>query len=305
MRLVGLLLSFAFVVGSSACKDKGDANVAPDPAALKAQQDLMARREALSAERKKLVERRQTIEVEKEAAKGDPTKLEALEKEKSEIDSRIQKSTSDESTLANELTKVTAVAGDVATREAGLAARERAVAMREKDVYEREQSSVRALSEAANQLRADALKFKDSCSAGAAPMIVQVPAKSGNYSRAEVDGIYGKAKKLMRDKGLIPGDQWAGASLDAGTAESLGKQEWGAAFATASQLVNYANQFKVDRTFVQAKIGRLNLVVRSSKRDEQIQKQLTDGLSDVMIKFGDGNHGAANAKLNALFSLVR
>jgi hypothetical protein len=305
MRLAALLLSLTCAVGSAACKDKGDAS--PDPAALKAQQDLMARREALTAERRKLEERRGAIEAEKEAAKGDPSKLEALEKEKSEIESKIQKSTSDETSLANELTKVTAVAGDVASREAGLAARERAVAQRERDVNEREQSSVRALSEAANQLRIDALKFKESCNAGgAAPMIVQVPApKSGNYSRAEVDGVYGKAKKIMRDKGLIPGDQWAGASLEADTAASLGKQDWGTAFVTASQLVNYATQFKVDRTFVQAKIGRLNQLVRSSKRDEQVQKQLTDGLSDVMTKFGDGNHIAANVKLNALFSLVR
>lgn len=266
----------------------------------------MARRDALTAERRKLEERRRAIEAEKEAAKGDPSKLEALEKEKSEIESKIQKSTSDESSLANELTKVTAVAGDVASREAGLAARERVVAQRERDVAEREQSSVRALSEAANQLRIDALKFKDSCNAGAAPMIVQVPApKSGNYSRTEVDGVYGKAKKIMRDKGLIPGDLWAGASLEADTAASLGKQDWGTAFVTASQLVNYATQFKVDRTFVQSKIVRLNQLVRSSKRDEQVQKQLTDGLSDVMTKFGDGNHVAANAKLNALFSLVR
>lgn len=294
MRLVGLLLCLTSAL--SACKDKGDVNASPDPAALKAQQDLMARREALTAERNKLEERRRAIDAEKEAAKGDPTKLEALEKEKSEIESKIQKSTSDESTLANELGKVAAAAGNMAGREEALAARERAVALREKEV----QKNITLLSDAAKQ-------FKDSCNAGAvAPMIVQVPApKSGNYSRAEVDGIYGKAKKIMRDKGLIPGDQWAGASLEVGTTESLNKQEWGAAFANASQLVNYATQFKVDRTFVQAKIGRLNGVVRSSKRDEQIQKQLTDGLSDVMIKFGDGNHVAANVKLNALFALVR
>lgn len=294
MRLVGLLLSMTLSFG---CKDKGDAAAAaPDPAALKAQQDLMARRDALTAERQKLEQRSEAIDSEIEQAKGDDAKIEQLQKEKAEIGSRIQKSTSDETTLASELNKFAAVAGDMSGREAALAARERAVALREKEV----QTNITMLRDAAKQ-------FKESCSAGgAAPMIVQVPApKSGNYSRAEVDNVYGKAKKLMRDKGLLPGDQWAGASLDATVSESLNKQDWGTAFVTASQLVNYATQFKVDGDFVKAKIARLNKVVRSTKRDEQVQKQLTDGLSDILTKFNDGQHPAANAKLNALFALVR
>jgi hypothetical protein len=60
------------------------------------------------------------------------------------------------------------------------------------------------------ELAAAADKFKESCSAGtSAPMIVQVPApsKGNNYSRGEVDGVYAKAKKTMREKGLIPGEE--------------------------------------------------------------------------------------------------
>ncbi len=305
MRLAGLLLSVTLIgtglVGAG-CKDKGDASASTDPAALKAQQDLMARRDALMAERKKLETQKDAIETEINEVKktgGDTTKLEKLEKERADIATQLEKKETENSSIAGELSKAQALTGNVTSREADLAARERALAVREAAFFERERDSLRALTAAAD-------KFKESCNSGGTQMIVQVPApKSGNYTRTEVDGVYGRAKKIMREKGLIPGDQWAGASLEADTQASLGKSEWSTAFVTASQLVNYATQFKVDRGFVQAKIGRLNSIVKSTKRDETVQKQLTDGLGDVMVKFGDGNHTGANAKLNQLFSLVR
>jgi hypothetical protein len=305
MRL-GLLLVFVCAAAGGACKGNGEsAASAPDPAALKAQQDLMARRDALTAERKKLENRKGELQTEiKEISStggsgGDSSKIEALQKELADIDSKIQKSSNDESSLATELTKVASAAGDIATREAAVAARERAVAIREREVIDLQRESIASLTKAAAQ-------FKESCSSNnGAPMIVQVPApKSGNYSRSESDGVYNKAKGVMRSKGLIPGDQWSGASLENETSAALAKQDWGTAFITAQQLLNYANQFKVDRGFVQAKIGRLNALVKSAKRDEQTQKSLTEGLGDVMTKFGDGNHIAANAKLNQLFGLV-
>lgn len=301
MRLAGLLLWIACAATALGCKDKGDANAAPDPAALKAQQDLMARREALNAERKKLETQRDEVEAEIKVvtAAGDSSKLADLEKRRTELDSQIQKTSKEDSSIASEISKVAAATGDLASREAALAARERAVALREKEVWDRERESIRTLGEAA-------ARFKESCqSTSGAPMIVQVPApKSGNYSRGEVESVMSRAKRTMRDKGLIAGDQWAGASLENEAQIALNKGDWSTAYVTASQLVNYANQFKVDRGFVQQKIARLNQLVRG-KRDEQLQKALTDGLGDVMTKFGDGNHIAANAKLNTLFGLVR
>lgn len=302
MRLAGLLLSLTFMVTglvSSGCKDKGDASASTDPAALKAQQDLMARRDALMTERKKLESDLDAVEVKiKEAPSG--TDVTPLEKQRDDLKSQLQKKDTETSSLSSELSKAQALTGNVTGREAELAARERQLALREAALADRERDSIRALTDAAKQ-------FKESCSAGGTSMIVQVPApsKGSNYSRAEVDGVYAKARKIMREKGLIPGDQWAGASLESETQQSLSKNDWSTAFVTATQLANFATQFKVDRGFVQAKIGRLNAIVKSTKRDEAVQKQLTDGLGDVMGKFGDGNHIGANAKLNQLFGLVR
>jgi len=299
MRIEGLLLALTLVAG---CKDKGqgDASASTDPAALKAQQDLMQRRDSLMAEREKLATQQAEIETEikQVSAKGGDTSK--LEQQLDELTKQLHKKDSETSSLAGELSKAQALTGSPSGREAELAARENALTSRETAFASRERELVRQLTDAAQ-------KFKESCGTGGTPMIVQVPApsKGSNYSRSEVDGVFAKAKKIMRDKGLIPGDQWSGASLEADTQGSLTKSDWSTAFVTASQLVNYATQFKVDRGFVQAKIGRLNAIVKQTKRDEAVQKQLTDGLGDVMSKFGDGNHVGANAKLNQLFGLVR
>ena len=300
MRLAGLLLVIWCAVAGLGCKDKGNADASTDPAALKAQQDLMQRRDALMAERKKLESQKEAIETQIDEVKktgGDATKLESLEKQRADIDTQLQKKDSETSSLASELSRAQALTGSLSGREAELAAREQRLAQR-----------VAIVERSIKELAAAADKFKESCSAGtSAPMIVQVPApsKGNNYSRGEVDSVYARAKRTMREKGLIPGDQWAGAALESETQQALSKSDWGTAFVTASQLANFASQFKVDRGFVQTKINRLNGIVKSTKRDEAVQKQLTDGLSDVMGKFGDGNHNAANAKLNQLFGLVR
>src|SRR5688572_8301163 len=53
MRTVGLLLSLCVLGCLIACSGKSDANAAPDPTALKAQRELVERRDALMAQRKK------------------------------------------------------------------------------------------------------------------------------------------------------------------------------------------------------------------------------------------------------------
>ena len=56
MRTAGILVWLCLVLGSLVgCKNKGDAETAPpDPAAVKAQQELVARRDALLAQKEKL-----------------------------------------------------------------------------------------------------------------------------------------------------------------------------------------------------------------------------------------------------------
>ena len=60
MRAAGLCVLLVCVVAG--CKGKGEADAAPDPAAVKAQQDLIARREALLALRNKLQDEKDAVE---------------------------------------------------------------------------------------------------------------------------------------------------------------------------------------------------------------------------------------------------
>ncbi len=299
MRIVGLLLSLTIGVAGSGCKGKGDADAAPDPAALKAQQDLVTRRDLLMAERKKLEGEKDALEAEiKDVTSkgGDPTDL---VKKRDVIATKIETQATDLSSVSNKLDQMVTTTGDISGREAQIAIREKQLASREAAFGEREAAFVKLTADSAKQ-------WKETCNVGGPAMIVQVaPPKGGNYTRPEVDSVYGKAKGLMRSKGLLPSDLGPGASLDGEAQTAMAKQDWVGAYVAASQLLKYAEAIKIDRAFILAKHSRLNAAVRSSKRDEAVQKQLTDGLSDVMQKFGDGNHTAANAKLNQLWALVR
>ncbi|MBA2538401.1 MAG: hypothetical protein H0V17_02095 [Deltaproteobacteria bacterium] len=300
MRLAGLLLTLTFSVAGAGCSNKGDANNAPDPAALKAQQDLMARREALTAERKKLETERAAIDTKIEQVKAQGGDVADLENKRADLSTKIEKGSSEESSVDSQITKMLATTGDVTGREAQLAAREKALAVRESQLADRERDSIRALTDAAKQ-------FKESCGTGGSTMIVQAPppAAGGKYTRTEADNALTRARKIMQGKGLIPGDQWPGASLESATMAAMTKNEWSVAVSTASELLRYASEFKVDAQFVRGKIKRLDTMVKSSKRDEVVQKQLETGLSDIINQFSNNNYIAANAKLNQLFGLVR
>jgi hypothetical protein len=304
MRLAGLLLSLTIV--GSGCSSKGDASNTPDPAALKAQQDLMARRDALMAERKKLETKRDALdaEIKDVTSKGGDTA--DLVKQRADIDKQIQKGTTEETSLSSELSKVVAQTGDMSTREAAMAERERQVAAREAAVAIRENDRRTGGGGGAVD---DALiaRLEAACKQAApAAMIITSPGGGGKYTRTEADGALSRARKVMRDKGLIPGDLWAGASLESATTAAMGKNEWSAAVSTASELLRVANEFKVTPEFVRQKMKRLDGAVKSNpNRDESVKKQIEGGLGDVVNQFSSGNHNAANAKLNQLFGLVR
>lgn len=52
-----------------------------------------------------------------------------------------------------------------------------------------------------------------------------------------------------------------------------------------------------------AKHGRLHARVKSGKLDEATSAALTEGMKEVLQKYGDGDFAAANRKLNQLWAL--
>lgn len=304
--MLASVLVLGLAAGVTGCKNSGD--VAPDPAALKAQQELMARRDSLLAQREQLQKDADQVteEIKKvEATGGDTTEL---AKKKADIEQKlkgqdieIEKVRSNvEATLAKIQAAGDAAAG-MAVREATVGSRERGLTTREERVAERER--LLAVREAGL-----ALREKETCGAGGGTTIIQqvAPKPGGNYSRNEVEAVLGRAKSTMQKKGISTADLPAAAQgLERDAVKAINEKDMGKAYFAAAQLDANVNAVRIDRAFVKSKYDRLNARVNSAKVDPATQKQLTEGMSEILQKYNDGDFAAANRKLNALASLIR
>ncbi|MBS1122802.1 MAG: hypothetical protein H6Q90_5030 [Deltaproteobacteria bacterium] len=302
MRTVGLLLSLSMCVALGACKAKDDANATPDPAALKAQQELVARRDALMSQRQKLQGERDQIDekIKQVTATGGDTS--ELAKQRAAIDSLIENQSSDLSSISTKIDQVVAKgdsAANLAGREANMGSREKSVAARELQFAERE----RAIAQREATL---AQREKETCGV-AQPMIIQQVAapKGTNYTRKEIEPLLGKARATMAKKGLVSSDLGPAAGLENESTDAMRDNDWGKAYLAAAQLSATVEAVKVDRNFIGAKAGRLQSYVKTKKRDEATEQVLADGMKEVMQKFGDGDFSAANRKLNQLWQQVK
>lgn len=286
------------------CKSSSEANTAPDPAALKAQQELIARRDALLEQRKKLAGERDKLseEIKQVEEKGGDTT--ELTKKRADLEKQLQGQDAELETIRTSvettLAKI-AAAGDqaagIAAREAGMGSREQRVAQREAAIADRE----RALAAREAQL---AQRERETCSASPPMIIQQVAApKGGNYTRKDIEPMIGRAKAAMQKKGILTGDLGSAASLEAEATQAMNEGDWGKAYVAAAQLVAVVDQIRIDRAFVSAKHGRLHSRVKSGKLDETTAAALTEGMKEVLQKYGDGDFVAANKKLNQLWAL--
>jgi chromosome segregation ATPase len=300
MRLVRMvvLMALAIVVG---CKS-GDG--APDPAAAKAQQDLMKRRDALLAERQRLESERQKIveEIHKTEATGGDTK--DLARKRDDLTAQIEGQSAELGEMSDKLSSLSTkldTAAAIAMREDRIAQRETRVASREGQLGDREAQlgeRERALADREDRL---AQREKETC--GAAPMIIQqVPARAdGKYTKADVQPLLARARAAMAKKGVLVADLPEPAQgLEGESTRAMADGDWGKAYFAAAQLLAMVDSVKIDRAFIKAKLGRLSSQVTASKVDEATNQQLVGALSDVMQKYNDGNFGAANQRLNQL-----
>lgn len=301
MRTVGILVIWLLAAG---CKGKSDASSAPDPAALKAQQELIARRDALLAQRQQLQGESDKLiqEIAKVEARGGDTS--ELSRKKAELDKQMQGQDAELDTIRTNvettLAKI-AAAGDaaavIASREANMGTREKSVAQREAALAERE----RVL---AGREATLAQREKETCGV-AQPMIIQQVAapKGSNYTRKDIEPLLGRARAAMSKKGILAGDLGPASGLESESTKAMADNDWGKAYLAAAQLSATVDAIKIDRAFITAKYGRLNQRVSSGKLDEQTSQQLTEGMKEVLQKYGDGDFAAANRKLNQLWAL--
>jgi hypothetical protein len=295
MRIAGLLLVVCLAAG---CKNKGqDADAAPDPAALKAQQELIARRDKLIEARQKLQTDRDKIdaEIKEIQAKGGDASEQLKKRE--ELDSQIETSTTDLIGMVN--SKLDSLTKDksaqVAAREADLASREKTVADREARIAERERLLATRDAESA-------ARWKESCSMGGAPVIIQQSApKSGNWTNKDVTALLQKARKEMNKKGLINSDLPGPASgYESDATKAMNDNDMSRAYIAAANLVGTVDSITVNRAFIQQKMGRIQSQVKGTKLDEATNKELQDILGDVMNSYNNGDFAAANRRLNTV-----
>jgi hypothetical protein len=301
MRIAGILVVLCLGAGLG-CKNKGDGDAAPDPQAVKAQQELIARRDKLLEARKKLQSDKEKLDIEiKEiqAKGGDATEQ---IKKKAELETELESQNESIISLVNSkldgLGKAADKTAQVASREADIATREKQVADREARIAERERQLAQRDSESA-------ARWKETCAVGA-PMIIQSNApKDGKYTKSDVAGLIQKAKKEMGKKNLIHSDLPGPAqSLESEAGKALNENDMSKAYFAAAQLVATVDGIAVNRQFIQAKTARLSAQAKGMKLDEGTNKQVADGLGDVMQKYNDGDFGAANRRLNALASIL-
>jgi DNA repair exonuclease SbcCD ATPase subunit len=301
MRIAGILLFLCLGAGFG-CKNKGDADAAPDPEAVKAQQELIARRDKLLEARKKLQSDKEKLdaEIKEIQAKGGDASEQL--KKKAELETELESQNESIISLVNAkldgLGKAADKTAQVAAREAEVASREKAVAEREARIAERERLLAQRDSESA-------ARWKESCAVGA-PMIIQSAApKDGKYTTKDVSALIQKANALMTKKSLINSDLPGPAqTLESEAAKALDDNDMSKAYFAAAQLVATIEAITVNRQFIQAKTARLSAQAKGMKLDEATNKQVADGLGDVMQKYNDGDFGAANRRLNQLAAIL-
>jgi hypothetical protein len=302
MRLVWMVVLMMLAAVVVACKSGGDASGAPDPAATKAQLDLVRRRDSLLAERQRLESERQKIvdEIHKTEATGGDTK--ELARKRDDLTAQIEGQAAELGEMSDKLSSLSTKldsAAAIAIREDRIAQRETRLAGREAQLGDRE----RALAEREDRV---AQREKDTC--GAAPMIIQqVPAKAdGKYTRADIQPLLARARAAMAKKGVLVADlPGPSQGLESESTQAMAAGDWGKAYFAAAQLLAMVDAVKIDRAFIKAKLNRLSSQVSASKIDEAINQQLVGALSDVMQKYNDGNFVAANQRLNHLATTLK
>jgi hypothetical protein len=302
MRIAGIVVLLCLVGTAAACKGASDASTAPDPAAIKAQQDLLRRRDALLEKRERLEGERQKVveQIQKTEAAGGDTK--DLAKQRDDLTAQIDGQSAELGQMSDKISTLATKldsAADLAVREDKLAQREGKLAGREATVGERERT-IAAREEKLAQ------REKETCSV--TPMIIQqaAPKADGKYGKADVQPLLARARAAMSKKGVLIGDLPGPAQgLEGESTKAMADGDWGKAYFAASQLVATVDAVKIDRGFIQAKTARLSNQVRASKVDETTNQQLASVLSDVMQKYNDGNFAAANQRLNQLAALLK
>jgi chromosome segregation ATPase len=307
----------------SGCKDK-ESRGAPVAAAAagtgeitKAEDDVLARRDALLKSRQNLRAEQEKLDAERkklQEAGGDTTEL---DKRAEELRSQETQLTAQEDDLNGKLDQIiqqrrelmTAIAAagagndekaGVAAREAGIAGREKAFAGREERIAAREAA-------VAERERALALREKETCGVGATPttIIQTIDAKGSKYTKKDVEPLLKAARSNMGKKGMLASDLPSPAQgLEKEATRAMADGDYGRARLAAQQLVATIEAQKIDRAFIAAKISRLSAAIKGVKLDGGKQADVDKLFQEATANYGDGDFSGANRRLNKIWAAI-
>lgn len=294
MRLLGLLL----VTLALGCKGSSPGEAGTDPQAVKAQQELLARRDKLLQQRQELLENRDKLNLEIQQIEQQGGDASDKKKDLADLNKQIDNSAelSQINTKLDSIKSTGDRSAQMAAREADVANREAQVAARERAIAEREKSLVQRDSEMAQ-------RWKDSCTVSA-PVIVQAPPPGkGNYTKKDVTDLLARARAGMLTKGILVADLPPQAqSLEGDANKALADNKIETAWVEANQLAGAVDAIKINRAFIQQKMTRIQTQARASKQDDATTQP---ALEEVVKFYGNGDFNAANKRLNAVAAKLK
>jgi chromosome segregation ATPase len=314
--LVGVvgLVGLAGLGGLAGCKDKADAKADPavTAAADQADQDLLARRDALLTSRDKIGEEKSKLEAqinEARQAGGDTSELESqLAKLSTEQDAN-QDELLELLKRQNETYKaqLESLRGQGGSDKAEIAALSAQLQRREGQLADMEKKIGSMVGQLAD-IRSDIQKQAENCSAGGGTTtIIQAPKlpSGARYSKKDVEPLLTKTRGLMSKRGITSADLPSGiASLEKEATSAMADGDYSKAFLAATTLHQNVDGMKVDKNFVSSKIARLNRQMKAKKLDDATSKQVLDLFNEVGEKYNDGDFSGANKRLNTIAGLL-
>lgn len=307
------------LVLAAACKDDAPRAPAIDPElaakAAQAEQDLLARRDALVASRRKLADDSAALRVkidEARAAGGDTAALEAelaaLSTQQDANQDEIVRLLEQQSAAQKaELAALRAAPAGGGAASAELAQVMAKLAQRDEQLRGLTEQ-IAKLTDSLATLRVDVGKQVAACGQPAAmptTIIQTVDAKGSKYSKREVEPLLARARSNMSKKGVLASDLPGPAQgLEREATSAMGEADFGKAYFAASQLVATVDAIKIDRAFISGKMGRLSARMKGRKLDEAKQAQVEGLFRDATARYGDGDFAGANRALNQIAAAI-
>lgn len=312
----GLLLSVGCEGGDKQGGEAAKQAIERGETISKEEDSLLARRDALVKARQRIRDERDSLDTQRRtalAAGGDTA----------EIDTKVRKLIAEEGGLLDEeeglnkrykeiirqrremldLLATSGGGGEAAGGAAAVAGREKSIASREKGLSDHAAKLAEREEKLALREAAFAKREAQMCGIAAAPatIIKTVDIKGSSYTKRDVEPLLKKARSYMSKKGIRRSDLPEPArDLEKEATKAMAEGDFGRARFAASQLVSTVKSIKINKAFIQAKIGRLNSAVNGKKLSSKVDKLFRQATEN----YGDGKFSSANKKLNKIYGLI-